>query len=113
MTESKRTGRNCWKAFEREAARFFGTERFIPQTTNDNKASCDFATETIVGECKYRATMPTPEQIKTWLQGVCERAKRDGKAGVLCVKVARKNGFWIVEMAVEQIIMWHSTWRTK
>ena len=101
-----------WKSFEREVAKYFGTTRFIPQTTNDKKASCDFSTDTIIGECKYRRYLPTGKEIADWLHTVCNRAGQEGKAGVLCFKAKGGRGFWVVERTLDgQPFMWHSSWR--
>jgi len=99
----------AWKAFERRVAKYFGAKgRNLPQTTNENKRSCDVVTDSLVIECKLRSKWPKEPQIIKWLLGVACRAVEESRyEGVLCIQVKSQKGFWIVAQANDSSVVFY------
>lgn len=77
-------GDKGWKAFERRCARDLGVER-IPVT--GERAGADAATDKVCLQFKLRKALP--KWLWTWLEGIVGTATRDGKIGVLVVKIPK------------------------
>lgn len=74
----------AWKAFERRLCRDVGTER-IPVT--GERHGSDGETERFCFQFKLRSSLP--RWLFAWLDGICGSATRQGKTGVLVLKVPR------------------------
>lgn len=99
-----------WKSFERAVAKHFGGTRVGGFGDNAVRKSCDVYTDTLLIECKLRKEWPTPKQIETWYNTAEERARKDGKQAILCVKIGGCHGFWIAKKPVSGLRMYHSSW---
>lgn len=73
-----------WKAFERRLCRDVGTER-IPVTGERHGA--DGATDRYCFQFKLRRSLP--RWLFNWLAGIVETGTRQGKVGVLVLRVPR------------------------
>ena len=86
------THRNTWKAFEREAARFFGSTRTPLSGGNSKITRSDSLHKRIYIESKYRAKHAI---LATWRDAKA-KADVEGKVPVVCVREKGKKGFWIL-----------------
>ena len=105
------TSLSTWKGFEREAAKFFGTTRFLPYQQNADKHSRDFETDTLMGECKYRSARPSVAEMEKWFATLEKRAA--GKPCVLCIRIrGERGGFWVLSRywSNRELSLQHSSW---
>lgn len=101
---------DTWKSFERTVAKYFNGTRVGGFGDNAVRQSCDVYTDALLIECKLRKELPTAKQIETWYNTVQERARKEFKQAILCVKVGGCHGFWIVQHWGAAICMVHSSW---
>lgn len=85
-----------WKAFERRVAAYFGTTR-TPLSGSNSKHNTESDTlhNTLYIEAK-RDKKFLGVILTTLLHSVAERAKRESKIPVICLKEHGKQGFYIV-----------------
>jgi len=86
------THRNTWKAFEREAASFFGSERTPLSGGNSKITRSDSLHKRLFIESKYRKKHSA---IALWYKTKC-LANAEGKIPVVCLREKGRKGFWLV-----------------
>lgn len=85
------THKNTWKAFERVAAKFFGTVRNALSGRNSKVSSSDSIHPDLYIECKYRAT----SSLHSLFKDTKKKALLEDKIPVICTKVKNEAGFLI------------------
>lgn len=86
------THRNTWKAFEREVAAYFRTQRTPLSGGNSKHTRSDSLHERLFIEDKYRAKHAI---VATW-DDAKMKADTEGKIPVVAIREKGRKGFWLL-----------------